>query len=177
MTVHPEDIPPTFRMVLMRAHRTWGHRGTGARAPTFERHRQCAFYHIAWIPSFVTSHVPLKCNSKLEKIRLPRFQKIQVSIFPGGVYPQTPLADLRLGTATICKMFLVSLSVSFPRQGVQSHCQKPCQGAPQSMCPHFYIASYVPAPTYRIVLPFTDISCNMLKAKKFSMNGLLPVIK
>ena len=52
-----------------------------------------------------------------------------------------PLTDFDLGTGpfSACKEFCNSLGVFSPDKVLKSHLEKPCQVAPQAMCPPTFI--------------------------------------
>ena len=102
---------------------------------------------------------PFSCNlvgllesfedaKKTSKIHVSSdFRRSKFQNSPGGAWPWTPLANLHLGTGPFssCKEFYRLIGCLSPNKELKSQLKKPCQGAPQSMCPpHFCNASYVP---------------------------------
>ena len=116
--------------------------GTGGTCPPLFKVSDSGHLQVTWLLSLKA----LKIQKQIEKYTfLAIAEDLRFKKLPGEHAPRTPLTDSQLGLAQYL-LFLNMQNAFFfhSRKSAQSHFQKPCQGAPQSMCPHFYNASYVP---------------------------------
>ena len=119
--------------------------------PTFQRFGQSAPYHVNWLPSLKA----LKIQKRLARYMFSAISEgLSFKISRGA-----PPTDFNLGNS-LSQSFVVSLAVLSPNKVLKSHWKKHCQGAPQSMRPHF-----VMLPTS---LGAEDITCCKLNGEKQS---------